>query len=101
MQAIVDRSRHPGLDSAELDGLRRELEQELLSLTGGRDRAEGGTEFLGAASQARARTLLAALGRMRDGSYGTCRRCRTAIPYPRLAAIPETTTCVVCAEGRR
>ena len=100
MQAIMEAPRG-GLDPAQLDSLRQELEQELLFLTAGSGGAEGGTALLEVRSQARARAVLAALARMRDGNYGICRRCGGAIPYARLAAIPETTTCVACAQGKR
>ncbi|MCL6684482.1 TraR/DksA family transcriptional regulator [Sphingomonas alba] len=44
-----------------------------------------------------------ALQRMADGSYGTCIRCRSPISAARLAAKPETSLCIECAnqESRR
>jgi DnaK suppressor protein len=42
----------------------------------------------------------AALGRLDDGSYGTCQRCGRPIGAERLAARPTALTCVTCA-GRR
>lgn len=99
MEAILELPR-ANLNPAQLDSLKRELEQELLTLTGANSGSEGGTALLDVRTQARARTVMAALGRMRDGSYGICRRCREPIAYPRLAAIPETATCVACAHGR-
>ncbi len=41
----------------------------------------------------------AALGRLDDGSYGTCEVCGRAIPPARLAARPVARTCVACAAG--
>ncbi len=41
-----------------------------------------------------------ALKRMDDGTYGLCIRCRKAIPYERLIAVPESLVCVPCAEKR-
>jgi len=41
-----------------------------------------------------------ALGRLDDGSYGLCERCRGAIPLERLLAIPQVRTCVGCADAR-
>jgi DnaK suppressor protein len=38
----------------------------------------------------------AALGRVDDGSYGTCVTCGRAIPDERLAARPTALTCVTC-----
>ncbi len=37
-----------------------------------------------------------ALERMRDGQYGTCDGCGTAIPLARLNALPYATYCIRC-----
>lgn len=54
-------------------------------------------------AQARLPLILAALQRVDAGTYGFCLVCRSPIPFARLAAIPETRTCVDCvwrpAEG--
>lgn len=42
-----------------------------------------------------------ALGRMEDGSYGICVRCKGEIPLGRLLAVPETLICVPCAEKKK
>lgn len=39
----------------------------------------------------------AALGRLDDGSYGTCTTCGLEIAGERLDALPATPTCVACA----
>ena len=39
----------------------------------------------------------AALGRVADGTYGTCLRCGRPIPAARLEARPVARTCVPCA----
>ncbi len=39
----------------------------------------------------------AALGRVDQGTYGTCVSCGRPIPPARLAARPEATQCVQCA----
>ena len=41
--------------------------------------------------------VAAALGRVEDGSYGTCTVCGRAIPRERLEARPTATTHVACA----
>ena len=46
----------------------------------------------------RARELMNALERVRDGSYGTCDECGGAIPAARRRALPGVTTCVQCQE---
>ncbi|WP_439593132.1 TraR/DksA family transcriptional regulator [Microbacterium sp.] len=40
----------------------------------------------------------AALARVADGSYGICADCGRVIPPTRLAARPDATRCVTCAE---
>jgi len=37
--------------------------------------------------------------RMRDGSYGLCVDCGTAIPFARLVALPFSERCVPCQEA--
>ena len=32
--------------------------------------------------------------------YGLCQRCKTAIPFPRLMYMPESTLCVTCTRQR-
>lgn len=41
-------------------------------------------------------TYARALGRIADGSYGTCQSCGNDIPLDRLLAIPETPYCLTC-----
>jgi RNA polymerase-binding protein DksA len=57
-----------------------------------------------AALAAQARRHLAeidtALGRLADGSYGTCEICGQPIGAARLDARPVTTTCIRCASRR-
>lgn len=44
------------------------------------------------------REVEAALGRLRDGTFGICRRCEEEIASKRLQAIPWATYCVPCQE---
>ena len=44
--------------------------------------------------------ILEAISRMRTGTYGICTACRDPIPFSRLLAIPETTTCMGCGDCR-
>jgi RNA polymerase-binding transcription factor DksA len=37
-----------------------------------------------------------ALGRIENGSYGTCETCGRVIPFERLEAVPEARRCVAC-----
>jgi len=41
-----------------------------------------------------------ALGAMREGDYGTCRKCEEPIGYRRLKSRPETPFCVDCQGSR-
>ena len=45
-------------------------------------------------AQAQLREVEAALTRLEDGTYGTCRICGKAIPVERLEAVPWTTLCI-------
>jgi DnaK suppressor protein len=45
--------------------------------------------------------LTAALARVEDGSYGTCRTCGAPIGDERLAARPAAAECISCASSRR
>ena len=37
-----------------------------------------------------------AIGKLKDGSFGSCENCNQKIPIARLNALPYTTTCVSC-----
>ena len=41
----------------------------------------------------------AALGRIRDGSFGTCIECEWAINPKRLRAVPWASRCIVCQDA--
>ena len=45
------------------------------------------------------RQVIAALRRIRDGSYGTCIECELAINPRRLAAVPWASRCIQCQEA--
>jgi len=47
----------------------------------------------------RLREVKAALGRMDEGSYGTCAECEEPIGLKRMTAVPWTATCIVCQEA--
>lgn len=55
-------------------------------------------EGLDTAGRAELSAIDGALGRVADGSYGTCMECGEAIPEPRLRAVPTATLCMDCAE---
>lgn len=59
--------------------------------------AEGGVAMaLATRVQARYQAILDALTRLAAGTYGTCIRCGSGIPYGRLVALPEAARCVEC-----
>lgn len=41
--------------------------------------------------------IMAALARIRDGSFGRCAKCHSAISSDRLEAMPHTGLCLNCA----
>lgn len=45
------------------------------------------------------RSVRAALRRIRDGSFGTCIECESAISPKRLAAVPWAPRCIRCQEA--
>jgi len=40
--------------------------------------------------------VVAALDRIRQGTYGNCAVCGEPIPFERLECVPDTTRCVTC-----
>jgi DnaK suppressor protein len=48
----------------------------------------------------KARSLEIALRRAEEGGYGVCEVCGKAIDPARLAILPDTKRCVVCAQKR-
>lgn len=48
--------------------------------------------------QASWKELARALRRMDEGTYGKCERCGQEIPFERLEARPATTLCVACKQ---
>ena len=59
-----------------------------------------GDEVLGALGRhdrEELRAIEAALGRIEDGTYGTCARCGAEISAERLAAVPWAALCRTCA----
>ena len=45
------------------------------------------------------RQVKAALGRIHDGSFGTCTECDSPISPKRLAAVPWAARCIRCQEA--
>jgi RNA polymerase-binding protein DksA len=78
--------RSPDPNTAEGGSLAFEMEKELSILENTRDILSQVEE---------------ALGRIDDGTYGTCDVCGEAIPVARLDALPYTKLCVTCASARR
>lgn len=56
-------------------------------------------ERLGLSGEAEIARIRAALGRIRDGSYGICTGCGEQIARERLDILPETPLCRHCAAG--
>jgi hypothetical protein len=99
MSLSLRSTRRPSLAPAQLAELREELESDLRRLNLIAGFPEGGTSLLGGRAQVRARLILGALARIKDGTYGRCLSCGEPIPYQRLIAIPEAASCVQCTGG--
>ena len=73
-----------------------------------RTRSDAGTslaegdraEAILASAMSQRSEIVAALGRIQDGSYGTCADCGRPIPEGRLEARPEAARCVNCQSKR-
>jgi len=50
---------------------------------------------------ARIEALREALARVREGTYGRCKRCGVQIDAERLEILPTATLCVACAQSAR
>jgi hypothetical protein len=85
-----------GLTDAQLTELSTELSWELRRLTPG---STAEAHHYDVRAQMRIRLIRDALKRIRAGFYGACLVCRSAIPYERLAVVPETQTCMRCSSG--
>ena len=112
------------MTATKYEGVRKALEEEKLSVEhqmeenhvapegeevevsvdeGFADSAQATTErseFLALAEQLRTHhsEVLAALGRLDDGTYGKCEGCGQEIPFDRLEAIPTARLCVTCKQ---
>lgn len=74
---------------------------QLISCTRQPDRGGYDEETLIALTVSSRRTLAdtaAALRRVAEGTYGTCKRCAGRIPLDRLQAVPQTPFCLPCQE---
>lgn len=54
-------------------------------------------EGLGSAGMQEVKSIQAALGRIKEGTYGVCIKCETPISEERLNTLPETALCRNCA----
>jgi RNA polymerase-binding transcription factor DksA len=51
-------------------------------------------------SKERETSLVQALTKLQQGTYGTCERCGQSIHQDRLAVLPETKLCIDCARSK-
>jgi len=92
------------LTESQLALLEGELKRELRWLTGTTalewfgEAAESQSAALNGGSRKhdRLNQVLEALDRIKSGTYGICKSCRTPIPFRRLEIVPETTMCIAC-----
>lgn len=64
--------------------------------------ADAHTRTLALGQQLRvlAGSIRAALGRMRNGTYGICERCNKHIEIKRLMILPQATLCLSCSKKK-
>jgi len=83
LHGIEDRLDEPADDDAEERATEREDDEVL--------------EQLGMAGQAEIEMIEAALGRVKNGTYGTCLSCGEQISEERLDVVPHAALCRNCA----
>jgi len=104
---------------ANLDEVKRSLEEKLAVLTGRLSKIEANLrnpgsqdwedraieaeneevlEHLDEAERTEVEAIRAALERIERGTYGICSKCEEEIAPKRLEILPYTTLCVSCAE---
>lgn len=76
----------------------RDLEQDTVGRLSRIDalQNQGLTRNLEERDQQQLRTVVEALGRLEDGSYGACDACGETIAFNRLLVFPETRACTAC-----
>jgi DnaK suppressor protein len=77
----------------------RDLEQDTVGRLSRIDalQNQGLSKNLADREQAQLEKVVAALRRLEEGSYGTCKCCGGGIPVERLLVFPETLSCAACA----
>lgn len=89
----------PAVLRAQLEELRRDRMDQVAELA----QTPVGGDDLTAPRLASLRGVVAevdaALGRLDDGTYGTCERCGTRIPPERLEIMPYARYCVACQQS--
>ena len=91
------RATRPQLTAAQIAELADELRDDLRRLVPDAALVPGAElRTVDPRAQVRLPLILAALQRVDAGTYGFCMGCRSPIPFARLAAIPETRTCIDC-----
>jgi DnaK suppressor protein len=86
---------------AELEAMRRQRTEQVARARAGDQQAPRSGSVRRPASpleiaESALAEIDAALRRIEDGSYGTCRRCREQIPAARLNALPHGSHCARC-----
>ncbi|MFG1812213.1 TraR/DksA family transcriptional regulator [Kribbella sp. NPDC049174] len=101
MTTDVGRTQHPTKHEAR-QRLEHERNSRLAQLRAIEESAPHADKGLQAAQTSAIRRVLeeidAAGERLTDGSYGTCRSCRSAIPAERLEILPYVALCVGCQQ---
>jgi RNA polymerase-binding transcription factor DksA len=107
MYAYVELRLHLTARLAQLERHLREIESDRRRITNPLDRDweeqastrqhDAVLDKLAAGDRQQIAAIRAALTRMAEGTYGTCRTCAEPIAPQRLTALPYATQCLVCA----
>ena len=91
------RATRPLLTATQIAELANELRDDLRRLVPDAALVPGAeAQAVDLRAQGRLPLILAALHRVDAGTYEFCLVCRSPVPFARLAAIPETRTCIDC-----
>jgi RNA polymerase-binding transcription factor DksA len=107
MYAYFELRLHLTARLAQLERHLREIESDRRHITNPLDRDweeqastrqhDAVLDKLAAGDRQQIAAIRAALTRMAEGTYGTCRTCEEPIAPQRLTALPYATQCLVCA----
>lgn len=85
LKSLLEKKEEPDVDGDEIDLVQGNLLNSMIEALSNRD-------------QIRLNNIEIALKKIEDNTFGDCEACDEQISEPRLAARPEATLCISCAE---